>query len=266
MVVRRGEEVAVFTVGTDTQNIRTHGLYLPIEADTVRGTPSLVRKLNVTDRVHLCRNLVCTEDATEHFTEYGAVKKFNAERFQLSQSHQGALSMSRHFWDWFAPRGQRTVSEVVGRIREFASESETEDVTCCASQITWMTDEGLTCLAETRCSVGGQIFHQAIDGDFPGSCTKCLCPKHATLYLSKRYQDKCGVVDCLKQGTASTLVCGGAKNRPLAARTLPPQQRGGIDPGRGQEARLRSKLRRKRRRMNPRMKTPTMERCGLDLC
>ena len=122
--------IAVFTVGTDTQNIRTHGLYLPIEADTVRGTPSLVRKLNVTDRVRLCRNLVCTEDATEHFTEYGVVKKFNAERFQLSQSHQGALSMSRHFWDWFAPRGQRTVSEVVGRINEFASESETEDVTC----------------------------------------------------------------------------------------------------------------------------------------
>ena len=65
--------------------------------------------------------------------------------------------------------------------------------TCCASQITWMTG---------HCSVGGQIFHQAIDGDFPGSCTKCLCPKHATLYLSKRYQDKCGVVDCLKQGTS----------------------------------------------------------------
>ena len=81
VVVRRGDEVAVFCVGSDTQSIRTHGLYLPLEPDTIRGTPSLVRKLNVVERVHLCRNLACTEDAAEHFTEYGVVKEVQPGTF-----------------------------------------------------------------------------------------------------------------------------------------------------------------------------------------
>ena len=200
VVVRRGDEVAVFSVGSDTQSIRTHGLYLPVEPDSIRGTPSLVRRLSVVDKVHLCRNLVCTEEAAEHFTEYGVVKKFNAERFQVSQSHQGALNLTKQFWTWAAPKGQRTVAEVVTRIKEYASESETEDLGCCASQITWMTDEGLKSLAENRCLAVGQPFHQALEGDIPVGSTGSLCSKHATLYHAKRFHDKCGVVSCFKCG------------------------------------------------------------------
>eukprot|EP00435_Cladocopium_sp_Y103_P002944 s2186_g1.t1 len=200
VVVRRGDEVAVFSVGSDQQSIRTHGLYLPIEPDSVRGTPALVRRLSTVDRVHLCRNLACTEEAAEHFAEYGLVKQLNAERFQVKQSHQGALGISKYLWTWLAPAGRKTVTEVVGRIREFASKSETEDVTCCASQVTWMTDEGLKSLAEVRCSVAGQPFHQAIEGDIPEGSTGSFCTKHATLYLSKRLCDKCGVVGCYKLG------------------------------------------------------------------
>eukprot|EP00435_Cladocopium_sp_Y103_P016273 s1669_g4.t1 len=194
VVVRRGDEVAVFAVGSEQQNIRTHGLYLPVEPDTVRGTPNLVRQLRNADRVHLCRNLVCTEDSGEHFTEYGVVKKFNGERFQI------ALTVSKQFWSWFAPASQRTVSDVVSRIREYASESETEDLTCCAGQVTWMTDDGLKSLSESRCSQVGTLFHQAIEGDFPLACTRSLCPKHATLYFSKRYEYKCGFIGCQKYG------------------------------------------------------------------
>lgn len=119
VVVRRGSELAVFSVGTDQQNIRTqtHGLHLPVEPDTARGSPALVRRLNMTDKVHLCRNNICTEDATERFTEHGVVKKFNAERFQLSQSQQGALACLRQLWDWIVPTGRKTVTDVVGRIR-----------------------------------------------------------------------------------------------------------------------------------------------------
>eukprot|EP00435_Cladocopium_sp_Y103_P042118 s923_g11.t1 len=200
VVVRRGSEVAVFSVGTDKQNIRTHGLYLPVEPDSVRGTPALVRQLRNADRVHLCRNLACTEEGGEHFTEYGVVRKFNAERFQVSQSHQGALSVSRQFWSWFAPAGQKTVAEVVGKIREFASESETEDLQCIAGQVTWMSDDGLKCLSDRRCTAVGSVLHQAIEGDFPVGSSSCLCSKHATTYLSKRYGDKCGVVGCCKYG------------------------------------------------------------------
>ena len=62
VVVRRGEEVAVFLVGlVDSQTIRTHGLYLPVDPDSVRSTPALVRRLKYVDKVHLCRNLACTK-------------------------------------------------------------------------------------------------------------------------------------------------------------------------------------------------------------
>ena len=113
-----------FSVGTDQQNIRTHGLYLPVEPDTARGSPALVRRLNMADKVHLCRNNICTEDATEHFTEYGVVKKFNF------------LSRSKEHWHvrdscgigLFRPDA-RLLRTLLGAFVH-ASESETEDVTC----------------------------------------------------------------------------------------------------------------------------------------
>ena len=42
VAVRRGRDVAVFKVGVEAQTIRSHGLHLPYEPDSVRGTPSLV--------------------------------------------------------------------------------------------------------------------------------------------------------------------------------------------------------------------------------
>lgn len=76
----------------------------------------------------------------------------------------------------------------------------TSPATCSASQVTWMTDEGLKALSDVRCSAIGQPFHQAIEGDFPTGCTGSLCIKHASLYHTKRSVDKCGVVRCFKQG------------------------------------------------------------------
>jgi hypothetical protein len=152
VVVRRGNEVAVFNVGSDVQNIRTHGLFLPVEADTVRGSPSLVRKIAVVDKVHLCRNVVCGEEVGEHFTEYGVVRKFNPEKFQVAHSHQGAMDATRNLWQWLLPRGKQTVNEVVSRIREYASESETEEQLCSASRLSWKTADGVQFLAESRCT------------------------------------------------------------------------------------------------------------------
>jgi hypothetical protein len=78
----------------------------------------------MTDKVHLCRNNICTEDATEHFTEYGVVKKFNF------------LSRSKEHWHvrdscgigLFRPDA-RLLRTLLGAFVH-ASESETEDVTC----------------------------------------------------------------------------------------------------------------------------------------
>ena len=200
VVVRRGDEVAVFSVGNDVQNIRTHGLFLPVEADTIRGSPGLVRRIAAVDRIHLCRNVVCGEEVGEHFTEYGVVRKFNPEKFQVAHSHQGAVEATKGLWRWIAPRGKQTVSEVVTRIREYASESETEEQLCNASRVTWKTADGVQVLAESRCTAAGTAFHQVlVEDNLEGGVF--LCPKHATSYLTKRYPSKCGNVECNRVGT-----------------------------------------------------------------
>ena len=86
VVVRRGDEVAVFNVGSDVQNIRTHRLFLPVEADTARGSPGLVRRISAVDKVHLCRNVVCGEEVGEHFTENG-VDDASIRRSSRSLTH-----------------------------------------------------------------------------------------------------------------------------------------------------------------------------------
>eukprot|EP00435_Cladocopium_sp_Y103_P043965 s974_g12.t1 len=169
VVVRRGTLTAVFNVGNDAQSIRTHGLYLPVEPDSVRGDVELVGRLKHVDRVHLCRNVACTEDGGEHFQEYGVVKKFNAERFQSAQAHGGALEAGRTLWSWFrTPEVSQGVHRLVGKIREYASESETEDVVHChAGQIKWQSETGLECLAPSKCTAVGVVFDQLLHEDMP---------------------------------------------------------------------------------------------------
>lgn len=100
IVVRRGNATAVFGVGSDSQSIRTHGFYVPVEPDTIRGDQQLVDRLKHADRVHPCRNVACTEEGGEHFLEYGVVRKFNPERFQSAQAHRGAVDAGRTIWTW----------------------------------------------------------------------------------------------------------------------------------------------------------------------
>ncbi|CAK9006410.1 Tyr recombinase domain-containing protein, partial [Durusdinium trenchii] len=51
MVVKRGEDAAVFAIGMDSQSIKTHGLYVPVECNTIRGSPALVRRLRDVEKV-----------------------------------------------------------------------------------------------------------------------------------------------------------------------------------------------------------------------
>ena len=202
IVVRRGSDVAVFQVGTESQSIRTPGLFVPIEPDTVRGSPSLVRALKLVEKVHLCRGMTCTEEGGEHFHEYAVVKKFVPERFQLAQAQKGAVETTRRFWSWVSPPASAAVSCAVQRVRDYASESETEEQLCAGHTITWKTAEGLQTLAESRCKCVGAKFHQILVEDLPAQVeTVELCPKHATQYLTKRYIHKCGNVDCNRVGT-----------------------------------------------------------------
>ena len=183
VIVKRGGEVAVFNVGTDSVTIRTHGLYLPVEPDTVRGDTALAKLVGRQDKVHLCRNSVCTEEGGEHFTEYAVAKKFVAEKFQTAQAKQGAISATKRAWDWMMPAGNRAVRKVVGRVKEFASESETEDCKCVASAISWKSSEGVQTLAETRCTDVGVQFKQLLTEDVPVGLGS-TCPEDVYTYVA----------------------------------------------------------------------------------
>ena len=89
VVVKRSSEVAVFKISSDSQTIRSSGLYVEVEPDTMRGTASLVRDLLGHDKVHLCRNDSCPEDG-QHFKIYGLAKKYDPEKFELAVAAQGA--------------------------------------------------------------------------------------------------------------------------------------------------------------------------------
>eukprot|EP00435_Cladocopium_sp_Y103_P041830 s669_g11.t1 len=204
IVVKRGTATAVFQVGSETQSIRTHGLYVPVAPDTARGDPDLVQRLRHADRVHLCRNIACTEEGGEHFLEYGIVKRFNPERFQTAQAHGGALHAGKALWRFFRkPDVSLGVQRLVGKVREYASESEAEDtVPCVAGMIKWHGENGLECLAPSRCTAVGSVFHQVLHEDVPASVQEVgLCPKHSTMYLSQRVPMKCCVIGCNHEGT-----------------------------------------------------------------
>ena len=99
VLVRREGRVAVFKVGSDSQTIRTAGLYVPVEADTWRGDREIVDACAGHDKVHLCRSLQCNEKG-QHFKEYSLAREFDAEKFQLKGAELGAAEAGRTLWAW----------------------------------------------------------------------------------------------------------------------------------------------------------------------
>ncbi|CAK9065491.1 unnamed protein product [Durusdinium trenchii] len=171
MVVKRGEDAAVFAIGMDSQSIKTHGLYVPVECNTIRGSPALVRRLRDVEKVHLCRNEACTEEGGEHFVMYGLVRKNDPERFQMAQAREGARKVTHDFWAWLkgSPLTEGT-SQLMHRLRELGSESEQEEehLICCGSLVTWRGPDGtMQCLANRPCSVRAQHFGQLLQDDVP---------------------------------------------------------------------------------------------------
>ena len=62
VLVRREGKIAAFKVGPDNQTIRTPGLFVSLEADSMRGDPDIVEARKGHDKLHLCRHLNCAED------------------------------------------------------------------------------------------------------------------------------------------------------------------------------------------------------------
>ena len=205
VAVKRSGAVAVFQVGSEVPSIRSHGIYLPIEPDTVRGTTELVNALRGHDRLHLCRNEICTEAGGQHFSIYGVVKKLDPEKFQLATAEEGAREAGRTVWGWLSGSGT-TVQKLATKVREMASESECEDesVPCHAALIGWEDDTGGLRLSDAPCTVRGSEFSMILQEDCPAGVTRLgLCPQHAAQYLRTRYPQKCSYGDCQHLGFGS---------------------------------------------------------------
>ena len=199
VVVRRGTEVAVFKIGADSQTIRSSGLYVGVEPDTMRGTPTLLRDLQGCDKLHLCRNESCPEEG-QHFKTYGLAKKYDPEKFELALAAQGARDAGGFLWKW-AWKGSKAVKE---KMADFGSESEQEVMKCNAHRIRWSTSDGDVCLSAGPCTVPAkeQIALLVEDEPNPG-CVGCFCPAHVSKYVTQRYMFKCSQAECKRLGRAS---------------------------------------------------------------
>ena len=207
VVLKRGKDVAVFKAGSDTQTIRSSGLYVAIEPDTMRGSAGLLDDLHGYDKVHLCRSETCNEDG-QHFKVYGLARKYDPEKFELAVAAQGARDAGGFLWNW-AWAGGRAVKS---RLADFGSESETETQKCDAHRVRWSTDLGDVSLCVGPCTevakeqvtlLGEDEFHPGAVGNF--------CPTHTTKYVTQRFLKKCSHSGCKRLGKLSTLgmhICG----------------------------------------------------------
>lgn len=200
VVVKRDGRVAVFRLSNENCSIRSSGLFVGIEPDTLRGNPGLLKDLRGHDKVHLCRSTSCTEEG-QHFQIYGLAKKFDPLRFQLAISGQGAKEAGETLWSW-ATKGSRALAERVG---DFGSESETEDTPCQSHRIRWSTEDADEFLCDGVCKDPAKEQVVLLQEDQFGSAVESfLCPTHAAKYVLKRYQYKCSYQGCNRLGKVTT--------------------------------------------------------------
>eukprot|EP00438_Fugacium_kawagutii_P035496 Skav226807 [mRNA] locus=scaffold2056:134273:145141:- [translate_table: standard] len=195
VVLRRDGQTVVFKV-QDSTSIKSSGLYLGIEPDTMRGDPDLIRVLQGHDKVHICRNSSCSEDG-QHFRQYAVVKALDAERFHLTTAANEAQQAGSRLFSLF----QASASKVAKKAKDFTSESEPEVTACCAHTIRWSEDGGDRVLSDRPCTDCGTVDTMLLAEDVRlEHPTVTLCPKHATKYHSDRFQLKCVMLGCTKLG------------------------------------------------------------------
>lgn len=215
-VLRKEGRSVVFRPNGEATSIKASGLYVTVDYDTVRGDSQLVKELRGVDRVHLCRNLVCPEEG-HHYQEYGVVKKMDAERIHLAQATEGAAKACGTMFQWFTG-GCKTMASVA---RDYASESETEQPSCCAHKICWMEDDGVHELATKPCTGVGASSVQLLVEDQVSSAQVDLCPVHASDYIQKRFVNKCSFKGCNRVALSSDggMQCCAAHRGPARTRS-----------------------------------------------
>ena len=197
-------------MGSDSQTIRTAGLYVPVEADTWRGDREIVDACAGHDKVHLCRSL----------------QEFDAEKFQLKGAELGAAEAGRTLWAWlWASRPSLPSRPPL----EFCSESEAEEpVRCAGHRVRWAAEDGDHSLAKGPCTNSGAGPHTLLeeDGDKDGNVVP-LCARHALDYERRRKCHGCRFQGCQRLGleeVQGVLLCKGhaEARRPSSRRRSSP--------------------------------------------
>ena len=195
LVVKREGMHAIFKVN-DATSIKSAGLYVYHDPDTLRGDLGLLKDIEGHDRLHLCRNQACQEEG-QHFKQYAVVTGFNAEKFHLSAAANGAQQAGAQLCGWFGKKA----SQAAQRAKDFGSESEAEASRCDAGKIRWEDETGRHQLSVGSCTEGDCTEVSLLQEDVPVGCPTCsLCPKHASKYMKERFQLKCCMAGCEKLG------------------------------------------------------------------
>ena len=95
--------------------------------------------------------------------------------------------------------------KVARRAKDFASESEQESSSCVAHRVVWHEASGRRSLCDSQCTEVGSAETVVLEEDcIDGVGNLALCPKHARLYLSGRFQQKCVMAGCNRVGSQTS--------------------------------------------------------------
>ena len=178
----------------DNQTIRSTGLFVPIEVDTLRGVRELVDACQGVDKMQLCRALQCAEEG-QHFKEYCLAKDFDAEKFQLKDAELGAAKAGKTIWRWLWT--SKRVPRPSGGL-EFGSESEPEpELKCEAYKVTWADSTQDVRLCKGPCKrENASMCKLLVEDRVSESGEVALCPAHALAYEQQRRSQGCKVQGC----------------------------------------------------------------------
>ena len=233
VLVRRDGHTAIFRVAS-ASSIKSSGIYLDYDPETLRGSQELLLALKGYEKVHLCRNDHCLEEG-QHFKQYAVVKPFNAEKFQVASSAQEAKRVGSQMVGWFCTGA----AAAARKARDLASESETEVLECGAHRVQWETDQGQVVLCSGVCkNEGTESAELLVEDRLTSNPVSTLCPKHSNEYRKKRFQLKCVVESCDRLGEV------GSQGFRLCAEHAKPQETRPSEPSRRKPAsRSRSRSR-----------------------
>ena len=195
VLVKREGKTVIFKVN-EASSIKSSGIYFSVEPDTMRGDPGLMNDLKGFDKVYACRNDQCLEEG-QHFKIYAVSKEMGPGKYQLASTSKEVHRAGKRMFDWLSAGTVYAVK----RARDYASESETEQIRCCAYQLKWEGAKGTEVLSDNLCTGSTVDEVELLFEDQLGTKSKLpLCPKHSVMYLKVRLQLKCVKEGCQRVG------------------------------------------------------------------